>query len=86
MVWKFEAAPADLRALYQGAGSPKWLALIPKPIYGADLDATFRTDTETLDLLKRQTQSGDIVYAGSSDVAQFLGAVDHPPSGTVREA
>ena len=86
MVWKFDAAPADLRALYQGAHSAKWLALIPRAIYGADLEATIRAHTETIDLDKRLTESGDVVYAGSSEAAHFLGAVELSLVRTVRES
>ena len=76
MVWKFDSAPAELRALHKGRQSPSWLALVPKKICGADLDAAIIAQTRLLNLDRHQTEAGDIVYFGSSDPAPLLGAID----------
>lgn len=77
MVWKFDSAPLELRALHKGRQSPSWLAFVPKKICGADLEAAIIAQIRLLDHLDRhQTEAGDIVYFGSSDSEPILGAID----------
>ena len=76
MVWKFDSAPAELRALHNGRRSPGWLALVPKKICGADLNTAIIAQTGLIDLDRCQTEAGDVVYFGSSDAAPPLGAID----------
>jgi hypothetical protein len=77
MVWKFDSAPDELRALHKGRQSPSWLAFVPKTIGGADLEAAIIEQTRLLDHLDRhQTEAGDIIYFCSCDSAPLLGAID----------
>ena len=69
MVWKFDAAPADLQALYTGTGSPRWVALIPAAIHGPDLEAAIEAQGG---VQKHSAGGGDVAYIGASDVTEFL--------------
>ena len=72
MVWKFDAAPADLRVLGGAAGSPRWLALVPAAMHGPDLELAILTQVGSAGLERCQTAAGDVVYIGSSDVTELL--------------
>jgi hypothetical protein len=76
MVWQFDSAPSELRALHNGGQSPSWLALVPKKICGADLETAIIAQTGLIGLYRYQTEAGDVVYFGSSDAAPLLGAID----------
>ena len=83
VVWKFEAAPAELRGLSRLGGSPRWLALVPAGMVGPDLELTIRTQVGQMGLEVCRMPSGDVVYVGSSDVAEFLEAANaHATSAT----
>jgi hypothetical protein len=80
MVWKFDAAPADLKALHKGAEPPKWLALVPGAVHGVDLEAAIMAHARFNGLDKYRTEAGDVVYVGSSDLVQFIDAEVRNPS------
>lgn len=69
MVWKFETAPPELRALHTSGTSPRWVALIPAAIHGRDLQETIeaRSGIEKFDM-----ESGDVVYIGLAEMTEFL--------------
>lgn len=74
-VWKFDDAPAALKAGFGSSGHPQWLALVPRSIKGPDLDEAIRSHSELETLLTRETEAGDIVYVGSARVDVFMEAV-----------
>ena len=76
IVWKFDSAPAELRARHRGRQSPDWVALIPAEIGGADLEAVILAQAGLSALDRYQTETGDVVYFGSSDPSTLLGAID----------
>ena len=75
MVWQFDAAPAELQGLHNRGYSPRWLALIPASIHGPDLARAIREQTSDISMDEYRTLSGDIVYVGSSGLAEILHAV-----------
>jgi hypothetical protein len=78
VVWKFESAPQELRALYTGESPPRWVALVPAAIHGPDLQQTIERQTG---IQKFDTASGDVVYIGVVDVIELLDLV-----GTLTES
>lgn len=75
MVWKFETAPQELRALHADTGQPQWVALVPASLTGPDLHESIRTQTGLLGVAVHRMESGDVVYLGSSDMKVFLDTV-----------
>ena len=72
MVWKFDAAPADLRALHNGEGLPKWVAFIPGALYGLDLEEAFLAQNRPVGPDRYQTKAGDFVFIGSCDLLHLM--------------
>jgi hypothetical protein len=66
MVWRFEAAPEMLKALYRDAETPAWLVLIPAALDGPDLDEIIRKGAKPGQVTRHTTPDGDTVYVGSS--------------------
>jgi len=81
MVWKFEAAPLELQALYSEGKRPHWVAFIPAAIYGPDLRETIEAQTG----IQKFDTEGGVVYIGLADVSKFLelvGTVSESPNTT----
>ena len=72
MVWKMDDAPADLRALYVGEGTPQWVAFVPASLYASDLDQTITELSGQTGLSKQPTKDGGVVYFGSFSPVGFL--------------
>lgn len=72
MVWKFDAAPEDLRILSHVGGSSHWLAFVPAAMHGPDLELAIRFQVAQSGLEECRTSSGDVIYVGSSDVQQLM--------------
>ena len=80
MVWKFDAAPEDLRVLSRARGASHWLAFVPAAMHGPDLELAIRLQVLQPGLEQYRTASGDVIYVGSSDVKQLMElVVSHAP-------
>lgn len=65
-MWEFEKAPAWLQRRHTGVQRPQWLVLIPASIQGPDIDRAIRGQARLGDLCRYRTETGDIIYTGSS--------------------
>jgi hypothetical protein len=65
MVWQFDTAPAWLRSLNDSLENPEWIVLVPREIYGADIDA-MHTDGSSSAMCRYETRRGDVVYIGTT--------------------
>jgi len=64
IIWPFDEAPIELRLLYSGVECPRWLALVPASLYGADIDEIIAAQTGDGNASKYLTHTGDVVYTG----------------------
>ena len=71
MVWKFDAAPAQLRRLHDSLQKPEWIVLVPREIYGLDIDAAMRAAKSARTICRYKTQRGDVVYIGDAPLQQI---------------
>src|SRR5271165_3051504 len=72
MIWKFSEAPFELQSLHRDSQAPEWVALIPKSMYGDDLDDAFRKCSDTRSIFRYQDADGDVVLMGISQVAELV--------------
>lgn len=71
-IWQFTKAPRELRSLHDRPGLFEWLALIPAPMWGSDLEDAIRERAEPGSLSRHQTLNGDFVYVGRSRGTRVL--------------
>jgi hypothetical protein len=68
LIWRFAAAPAFLQLLCEGSTNPpEWLVLVPQSMSALDLDAVILGRAEPSCIARYQMESGDVVYAGTSE-------------------
>jgi hypothetical protein len=72
MVWKFDTAPPELQALHRSGETPHWIALVPAPINGPDLDAAIKAQAGPVGMETFKTKGGDVIYIGSSDLKELM--------------
>lgn len=65
-IWRFEDAPARLRALHAGASEPDWLVLVPRTFHSPDVDEAIVRGAVSVS--RFDTPSGDIVYVGMASM------------------
>jgi hypothetical protein len=64
MTWRFASAPATLKSLHHGPGTPDWLVLVPSALGGADLHEAIMQGSKQV--ARYDTPDGDSVYVGTS--------------------
>ena len=82
MLWRFAAAPKELRALHSSTAAPEWLVLVPRSLSGADLDQAISAGAEPGQLARYETSTGDVVYVGNSPIDRTL----HRLAGSIQPA
>lgn len=70
-IWRFAKAPRELRSLH-GFSDAEWLVLIPRLIWGIDLEDVIRERADPGSLSRYETPNGDVVYTGRRRVCQVL--------------
>jgi hypothetical protein len=78
MVWRFPAAPENLKALHCGPETPEWLVLVPAALSGADLDETIVRGSMPGEVARYEAPNGDIVYIGTSQLNRLPESLDAP--------
>ncbi len=68
MIWRFADAPKTLTALHCEVEAPEWVVLIPRTLYGADLDEIIRKGAKPGQVTHYRTPDGDTVYMGTSQL------------------
>ena len=80
-IWKLTDAPRELQLLYNGPGTPAWVALIPRELNGTDLDDVMAGTTRAESISRYVLQNGDVVYIGTPSSSEILaGAVHAKPA------
>ena len=78
MVWRFPAAPENLKALHCGPETPEWLVLVPAALSGTDIDEAIVRGSNPGEVARYDTPSGDIVYVGTSQLTRLPESLDAP--------
>ena len=71
-IWKFSEAPVELQAMSQDSQKPEWVALVPKSLYGPDLEEAFRERARTRTIVRYESPVGDIVLMGVSPIMELV--------------
>jgi hypothetical protein len=66
MIWRFAAAPKELRSLHCEQGTPEWLVWIPRALTCPDLDELILRGSTPKEVARYETPEHDIVYIGMS--------------------
>jgi len=69
-IWKFAAAPGELRALHRGPKPPEWVVIVPREMQGSDIENLLLAQGPPGSITRHATGKGDFVYLGQSGVSQ----------------
>lgn len=70
-IWKHHDAPKSLQLLYNGLGTPTWVALVPQEIAGKDLDDVMTANGRAESVSHYEMSNGDVVYVGTPQVSEL---------------
>lgn len=70
MVWKLSAAPEHLQRLRDPSQNAEWIVLVPKEIYGADVNEALLAG-ENANVSRYETADGDVVYIGEGSLQKI---------------
>src|SRR5579884_1218134 len=65
MMWRFPEAPPELQALYKGANLPEWIVLVPRSVWGLDIDELITKQHRPDAVSRFELPNGDITYIGA---------------------
>ena len=81
MIWKYEAAPAQWRAFYDGLDVPEWLAVIPSSLHSPDLEQAIMDCQKGAEVAFYETTLGDRVLVGTCELRPVFEVIaQHSPS------
>jgi len=82
-IWKHSDAPKSYQLLYNGLGTPSWVALVPQEIASKDLDEVMTANGRQESVSHYDMPNGDVVYVGTpqpSELSEVLAGGVHSKS------
>ena len=77
-IWRPSDAPKEVRSLYDGPGTPLWIAVVPRKLSGPDLDDVIVQNQGAANVSRYIAKNGDVVYVGIPTVGNVLTKVIRP--------